>query len=105
MAGVDLVREQIEARLEPNSPGYEVTDEALIVWPRQDGMRLVFPLRNWPTLDGSHSDPSSSAAEREKWVFSATPISWRRWVVTWELDHLGSTAKHQVLEDLSLLPS
>jgi hypothetical protein len=105
MAGVDLVREQIEARLEPNSPGYEITDEALIVWPKADGTRLVFPLRTWPTLDSPDAASSPLAAEREKWVFSAVPISWRRWVVTWELDHLGSTSKHQVMEDLSLLPS
>lgn len=105
MAGVDLVREQIEARLAPNSPGYEITDEALVVWPQQNGSKLVFPLRNWPSLDGPDAEQSPSAAEREKWVFSAKPISWRRWVVTWELDHLGSTAKHQVLEDLSLLPT
>jgi hypothetical protein len=91
--------------LEANSPGYEITDEALIVWPKADGTRLVFPLRTWPTLDATANASSPQAAEREKWVFSAVPISWRRWVVTWELDHLGSTSKHQVMEDLSLLPS
>ena len=45
------------------------------------------------------------AADRERWIFSATPITWRRWVVTWELDQLDGFSKHNVLENITLLPS
>ncbi len=104
MAGADLVREQIEARLELNSPGYEITDHALVVWPRQNGPKMVFPLRDWPQPAGEDAANAALLAERERWVFAAAPISWRRWVVTWELDQLGGAAKHQVLDDVPLLP-
>ncbi|MEX0678607.1 MAG: hypothetical protein WD063_16115 [Pirellulales bacterium] len=103
MAGVDLVREQIEARLEAGSPGYEVNDRELVVWSRQNGPVRTFRLRDWPTLyDDGEGGPT--AVDRDRWVFAATPISWRRWVVTWELDQLGG-AKHEVLENLVLLPN
>jgi hypothetical protein len=102
LAGVDLVREQIESQLEPSAPGYEITDDALVVWPRQNAPRLVFPMRTWPAVE---TDPNPAiAAERARWLYCATPISWRRWVVTWELDQLGTTARHQVLEEIPLLP-
>ena len=52
-------------------------------------------------------DPQQHAAlaERERWVFAAAPIPWRLWVVTWELDQLGGFSKHQVLENMDLLPT
>jgi len=104
LAGVDLVREQIESQLEASAPGYEITEDALVVWPRQNAAKLVFPLRTWPAVEKDQTKPAV-AAERARWVFCATPISWRRWVVTWELDQLGTTAKHQVLEEIPILPA
>ena len=103
LAGVDLVREQIEAQLEPNAPGYEITDDALVVWPRQNAAAAGLPAAHLAAVEKDPTNPAV-AAERARWLFSATPISWRRWVVTWELDQLGTTAKHQVLEEIPLLP-
>ncbi len=74
-----------------------------MVWPRQNAPKLVYPLRDWPTLDDDSGEPP--LADRDRWVFAAAPISWRRWVVTWELDQLGGISKHQVLEDMVLLPN
>ncbi len=45
MAGVDLVREQIESHLEPGSRGYVISDAALIVTPGSTGPPQTFPLR------------------------------------------------------------
>jgi len=107
MAGVDLVREQIESQLEPGSPGYEITDEALIVWPRQNAPRHVYRLHDWPAADATAAQSPGdepASGDRDGWIFSATPISWRRWVVTWELDQLGGVSNHQLLEDKVLLP-
>jgi hypothetical protein len=104
MAGVDLVREQIESRLEPGSPGYEVTDRALVVWPGASGTPRTYRLRDWPSLADPNAEPTW-AADRDRWVFGATPISWRRWVVTWELDQLDGASKHEVLENVVLLPA
>jgi hypothetical protein len=108
MAGVTLVREQILARLEPGSRGYRITDDALMVWASDNRYERVYRLREWPTMNGRHDAPSAMlhevAADRQHWVFAATPISWRRWVVTWELDQLDGFSRHNVLENISLLP-
>jgi hypothetical protein len=105
MAGVNLVREQIEAGLDPTAPGYEITDEALIVWPSHEGPRHEYPLGDWPALEERVEPNRSPWGDRDHWVFAAAPISWRRWVVTWELDQLGGFSKHHVLENLAMLPN
>ncbi len=108
MAGVTLVREQIEARLEPGSRGYEISDEALIVWTSDNRVQQSVPLRDWPALNSRNGAaglaPSHAVADRQRLVFGAAPISWRRWVVTWELDQLDGFSKHHVLDDMVLLP-
>ncbi|REK08931.1 MAG: hypothetical protein DWQ37_18870 [Planctomycetota bacterium] len=103
MAGVDLVREQIEANLAAGSPGYEINDRALVVWPAAHVPKLAYRLRDWPTLNDG-ADDEQFAPDRDRWVFSATDISWRRWVVTWELDQLDGISQHAVLENTALLP-
>jgi hypothetical protein len=109
MGGVDLVREQIESRLEPGSRGYDVSNDALIVWSMDNRVQRFYALRDWPGLEYVH-DPAGlpakpTSADRDHWVFAATPISWRRWVITWELDQLDGVSTHQVLENIYLLPS
>jgi hypothetical protein len=108
MAGVDLVREQIESRLDAGSRGYEITDQALIIESPRDGSRQVVPLRDRSQLEPQGNPPRfgpiASEADRQRWIFAATPISWRRWVVTWELDQLGGSSKHSVLENMHLVP-
>ena len=105
LAGVDLVREQIETQLGGVSRGYKILDDALIVWPGADQPARTFPLGQRLALE-ERLDPQQHAAlvERERWVFAAAPIPWRLWVVTWELDQLGGFSKHQVLENMDLLP-
>jgi hypothetical protein len=105
MAGVDLVREQIEARLEPGSPGYEITEETLVVWATREAAPREYRLRDWSSLNEPRDAWGGSTAEdRGHWVFAAAPISWRRWVITWELDQLGGFSKHHVLDNVHLLP-
>jgi hypothetical protein len=103
-AGVVLVREQVEAILAPSSRGYEVTETALMVWTSREGPPRVYPLRDWPLVGDANPAAREAAADRQRWVFAALPISWRRWVVTWELDQLDGFAKHSVVENMHLLP-
>jgi len=101
MAGADLVREQITSQLDVSAGGYAVTDQSLVVWPLRGGPEQSYTLRDWPPRDG---DALAELARRQQWVFAASPITWRRWVVTWELDALDGANQHQVLENLDLLP-
>ena len=108
MAGATLVREQIEARLEPGSRGYDITEEALIVWSSDNRLQHVYRLSDWPPINGHHAAPGTMVpeppADRSRWVFAAIPVSWRRWVVTWELDQLEGHSKHDVLDNVAVLP-
>ncbi|MEX2112212.1 MAG: hypothetical protein WD845_03455, partial [Pirellulales bacterium] len=108
MAGATLVREQIAARLEPGSRGYQITDDALLVWSSDNRFERVYPLRDWPSIAGPTTAPGNmiqqASTDRAPWIFAATPITWRRWVVTWELDQLDGFSKHDVLENVSVLP-
>jgi hypothetical protein len=66
LAGVDLVREQIEAWLPAPSP-YDVADEGLVVWPGGDfNTETVYDLRaQVPMLRNQH-------------------VTWRAWVANWQ---------------------
>ena len=103
MAGVDLVRQQIEARLDVAAGGYTVTEAALIVWPERQGPRRVIPLRQWH-IDAERAHAAETLAVRQQWVFMARPITWRRWVVNWELDALGESSQHSLIENMDRLP-
>jgi hypothetical protein len=75
----------------------------LVVWPERSGLKHVYPLGQWP-LEAEREAAEGRLADRQQWVFAATPITWRRWVVTWELDALGGANQHQILDDLDVLP-
>jgi len=66
LAGVDLVREQIEAWLPGPSP-YDVADEGLAVWPGADfGKEIVYDLRTQVPM------------------FAKQAVTWRAWVTIWQ---------------------
>ncbi|MBV9121952.1 MAG: hypothetical protein JO112_01170, partial [Planctomycetes bacterium] len=94
LAGVDLVRPQIEACLGPKVFSYTVTAEGLLVWSGlHSGPDAVYPwaegevLRPRP-LDGTGLDsyPPVPAAEL---LFPKVPVSWKDWVEVWEKDQEG----------------
>jgi hypothetical protein len=103
MAGVSLVREQIEWCLGHGARGYAVTEQELIIAQGADRPTYVIPLRDWQSSSERHGFPALASMERQRWVFAATPLTWRRWVVLWELDQLGAS-KQQVLEHVHVLP-
>ncbi|HZV04777.1 MAG TPA: hypothetical protein VE999_06815 [Gemmataceae bacterium] len=74
-AGVDAVREQIASRLPPGAV-YDLTEKSLVVWP--------LPGRSGETVYDLEDD-----AQKEAWLYSATPIRWEDWVDTWQHDHDG----------------
>jgi hypothetical protein len=81
LAGVALVREQIEAVLPPGAT-YDVTEEGLLVWPAP-GLKV--------------------GTERDV-VFRSAPIRWEDWVRTWEADHAGEGHPPLLPASVRLLP-
>ena len=88
-AGVNLVREQIEARFAPAAPAYDVAGDWLIVWPGQDYQsEIAYNLR-------SESDPLERVVKgsppieppvlrADEILFNRRPVPWAAWVETWE---------------------
>src|SRR6185295_18930842 len=71
MAGVDLVRDQIESQLPATSPGYEITEDALLVWLDRDGRPRDIALGNWLPLESPEPQHAflSGQLDRRQWVF------------------------------------
>jgi hypothetical protein len=91
LAGVDVLREQVEALL-PSEAAYDVTAEGLVVWPATEG-EVFYDLRGGPELSpqgrGASSLSSLPPLAVETLLYSAAPIRWIDWVQTWQLDHDG----------------
>ncbi|APR80510.1 Hypothetical protein A7982_05857 [Minicystis rosea] len=103
LAGVDLVREQIEATL-PGSPPYDVCDEGLVVWPGGSyRTEIVYPLDGAgdlvPTVRGEPLPAEPPALDRKRIVFREQPIAWDAWVAAWSAE-----APPRVVKGDPLLP-
>ena len=112
LAGVDLVRQQIEATL-PGTPAYDIADEGLVVWPGQ-GYRteVVYPLdpereRLLPgiRLSEGHTSPDLSSLPARDVFFHRTPIRWTDWQSAWDRDGAGQGLPTTLLAGTRLLPA
>ena len=84
-AGVDLVREQVRARLPASVACYDITPQGLVLWlDHRNGQALTCDLR------GANGEPHGAApADRlaldcRQVVFAQTPLTWDQWVSAWE---------------------
>lgn len=95
LAGVDLVRQQIEANLPPEASCYEVTADELIVWIGPRGGRAIY--YDWKTLDGLLDARAADGSPVPEWpvlderkvIFGRVPLPWQHWVETWQKDQAG----------------
>jgi hypothetical protein len=90
LCGVDILREEIEARLPAATP-YDIADEGLTVWPGPGyASEVVYPLRGEhatlvPRTD--HAEPSAPALvplSRRELFLRARPLRWEEWRARWE---------------------
>lgn len=86
LAGVDLVREQIEAAL-PGAPPYDVGDEGLVVWPGAGyGTEIVYDLYSRklvPKVRGDAIEGAAPELDRSRILFHEQAITWPEWVAAW----------------------
>lgn len=94
LAGVTLVREQVQAQLTPPITAFDVTPEALILWVDGQGHTLTY---DWHT-PGERLRPQESngvrasdrpVLEKRRLIFADTPISRQQWAESWQLDQEG----------------
>jgi hypothetical protein len=90
LAGVDLVREQVEAVLGEQVP-YDIADEGLVIWPGE-GYRteVVYPLgepkagrRLAPVVRGDAPAAAPAVIDEAKLRYRLQPIPWTGWVRAW----------------------
>jgi hypothetical protein len=87
LSDVDLVREEV-ARLLPGGASWDVADQGLVAWPTADfEQEVVYPLDRdaWELIP--RGDTIADELPRltpEALFFAARPVSWTRWVRTWE---------------------
>jgi hypothetical protein len=117
LAGVDLVREQIEAHLPVPPPVYEMTNGTLAVWcagPSGPPVRynlsgdgsLVVPGPGEPsTAEGGCTAGHAPlpVLERRRLVFKEQPVPWDTWVQTWEGEQAGRGHRSEFLAPIHLV--
>lgn len=88
LAGVEIVREQVEALLGKGTP-YDVADEGLVVWPG-DGYEseVVYDLEGRgslsPTVRGKPLASAPASLSADDLVFARQKLAWADWVRAWK---------------------
>jgi hypothetical protein len=93
LAGVDLVREQIDAQL-PHATDWDIAGQRLVLAPQGDlETEVVYPLDA-----GGRLDPQVTRGElwramptldARQVLFSQVPVLWEHWVAFWEEERLS----------------
>ncbi len=89
MAGVDLVREQIEAGFEPQTPAYDICEQGLKVWPGgRYETEVLYNLSKFPVISPTPRSAARSfklpALKAQLLLFNRLNIAWSDWVAAWE---------------------
>lgn len=83
LAGVELVREQIESHLPPGAAFADVTAEGLVVRFAPKEAEVVYPLDPDAFLLRAEDAAAPPLVAREV-VFARAPITWAEWVAGWQ---------------------
>ena len=110
LAGVDLVREQVEGNLPPDAVAYDITANDLVVWLGERGGRAI--LYDWNTIDGvldpraPDGDPAPEwpVLDQRRLVFGSVPLAWDKWVDIWQKDQEGGAALPPLSMEFTLAP-
>ncbi len=105
MSGVELVHEQIEAALEPNTR-YDVNERGLCVWSESGSLVRCYDLRDDepPPTDVWGPVTRPEAFDREQLLFASWPVTWELWVEVWDRDQLGGRNTPRLVIGAHLLP-
>ncbi|MCC6420259.1 MAG: hypothetical protein IT429_18655 [Gemmataceae bacterium] len=92
LAGVDLVREQVQTNLPPAVASYDITRTGLALWvDRRHGTAIYYDLvdqpgRVLPRTAGWEPAPAWPPLDVKRLMFAALPLSWDHLVASWQKD-------------------
>jgi hypothetical protein len=110
LAGVDFVREQIDASLTPALPSYDITDHKLVAWrDLRSSSVFSYDLQDKheeirPRSSNGRAGPGAPTLEARRLFFSRIPIRWDQWVESWRREHAGQKEKPLVTDSMVLWP-
>ena len=107
LAGVDLVREQLDAYLPPETEIYAIEQRGLVVRSvHHEHPEVVYAVSDWPpAARGGPAWPLQNRyPSRQELIFSARPIAWSDWILAWQRDQAAGTTQPLPLADPHLLP-
>ena len=111
LAGVDLVREQIEDVLGKDTP-YDIADEGLVAWPGQ-GYRteVVYPIKDpeggpriTPIVRGEPPARPPAELSKPQILFRLQHITWSSWVKAWSAAEQEGVPLPRLCAGASILP-
>src|SRR5262249_30086205 len=110
LAGIDMVREQIQANLPPGAARYDLRPNPLVVWTdRRFGRAIYYDLGALNgqlkprTLDGGIA-ADGPTLESDQMVFRRVMLPWDSWVETWQQDQAGKLPSDMFKTEIKLLP-
>lgn len=112
LAGVDVVREQVEATLGADTP-YDISEEGLVIWPG-GGYRseVLYPLPRdrqhtsmEPRLRGDPPPQPPKSLDARTFFLAHQPIAWADWVHAWSGGDRGRSDARRLVTGPSLLPT
>jgi hypothetical protein len=106
-AGVDLLREQVEAAL--GGASYDIADEGLVVWTGPRGeTEAVYDLRAegelTPRVIAGNATAPLPMLSAAPLLYRKVPLPWGLWVDVWEQDQAGKGIPETFLDGVRLLP-
>ncbi|HTU27195.1 MAG TPA: hypothetical protein VMF30_17440, partial [Pirellulales bacterium] len=106
LAGVDLVREQLDERLRPGAESYAIESRGLVVSGSHRADEVVYTVADWPPARtaGPPWPQETRYPSRQDLIFSARPIAWNDWVAAWQRDQAAGILQPVPLTDARLLP-
>jgi hypothetical protein len=109
IAGIELVRQQIDAEFSP-PPWYDVSPQGLVIWPDdQREVEVRYDLHEGPWIAPQNvrglSPRRLPTIERARLLFSEIPLTWDRWVEVWNQDVAGQGHPRDSILPVRVLPS
>jgi hypothetical protein len=108
-AGVDLIREQIEASFGPECPPYDIAEEGIVLWPGEGyETEVIYNLSVGPQIQPRIvTGPAIElpVLETQHLLFSSQEVTWMSWVQAWQQAEAGAAEQVTLLPGVRVLPA